>query len=801
MLQKPVGDADIRTKHTIFLSILLFLLLSSIYTTVFWGLRLSNDERYLFDSSESLVRRGNFRLTYTYDLRTTNSLENGDPWPRAPYEPLMSILIAPLFYLAQSIPSIGLMHTVWLFNIGVTSATAVLVFYGGMMLGYRVQSSWVTAVLFGIATMSLPYARTLFRESLVGFFVLACYLSLFQIRRTLSAQGIPWQSAILFIICFIAMFLTKVASLLFLPGLLVILLPSWTAIKSHRNKIIGLSLAAIGAFVLFFLIVQSTNISADRFNIEIWKNYAKQSEWDFILQSSVGYHISPGRSFWLYSPILLLIFPSMWLLKRSGQDWRLGISVIGTALLIGPSYGILQNDEWWGGLAWGPRQLLPLIPVATLLILPVIDRFFSFRRVVQWGISAIIGFSLFIQAVSIAIPVTAYYVDANLNDVSFTDLNWSIKWSPILRHIALMDIESPAVAWVYGDQNAIIALGFIAITLLASGWWSFRLLRNPENASSLLSYGLSVGLFIALGTGTAFGLYSLKADERYFENADQATVTALINQLNGTVQSDEIVFIEELNYQQAFMNYFKVPALTVTLPFAPGESFNPAIADSLAGRPYSEQLGSGTPLALDWAADHYETIWLVVSKSPAMNLLRPTEHFLVENNYPIEAENIQINDLTRAVVVSSVDGSQSDHVSTPFTFGDHLILDEVDLPNRTTFSTGEVVPISLFWEVTQPLGIDYIVSVQISDITTGIPIAQRDGLPQATFGRTSQWEPGRQYQDNYGLRIPNNPDLYPPGEYRLQVIVYTYPENVRLPVTGDNNPESDIALITTISIK
>lgn len=788
-------------KQIFFLGLLLFFLLASIYTAFYWGVHFVIDEQFLFDSTESLVRRGNFRLTYTYDLRATNNLADGEPWPLSAHEPLMPILAAPLFYLAQSVPSIGLMHTVWLFNIIITAATGVLVFYGGLILGYRTQSSWITALLFGIATIALPYARTFFREPLVGFFLLACYLSLYNIRQTLTShRRIPPKSVIIFIVCFIAMFLTKVASLLFVPGLLILISPSWKTIKSHRNKIIGLSLAAVGAFVVFNLIVQATNFGTDRFSLQTWQNYTERSEAKFILQSSFGYQISPGRSFWLYSPILLLTFPGLWLLKKSGQDWRLGLSVISSALLIGPSYGILQNSDWWGGYGWGPRQLLPLVPVAILLIIPIIDRFFTFSHIYQWGIIALVGISILFQLLSMTIPIPVYYVDATLHNVSLTDLNWSIQWSPIPRHVALMDIQSPAIGWLHGDQNANIALILIAIALIASVWGAWRLLKNPENASPLLNYALSLGIFITLGLGLAFGIYSLKSDERYFETADQEAVMALIDQLNDTVQPDEAVFIEELNYQQAFLNYFKVPALTVTLPFAPGETFNPTLAASLADQPYSEQLGIGTPLALNWAADHYNAIWLVVSKSQPMNLLRPTEHFLAENNYPIEAENIHINDLTRAVKIYTTE-DEGNHISTSFRFGENLILNGVNLPQGTSFSHGDVMPISLFWEVREPLGVDYIVSVQISDINTGVPIVQRDGIPQSTFGLTSQWQPGHVYQDNYGLRLPNDPNMYPAGQYRLQVIVYTYPDNVRLPVTGENNPESDIAVITPITIE
>lgn len=795
MAEKPTIDSNMRNKQIIFLSILLFMMLSSIYVATYWGLRLSNDERYLFDSTESLVRRGDFKLTYTYDIRATGGRILDDPWPEPAQEPLMPILVAPLFYLAQSVPTIGLMHTVWLFNIGVTVATAVLIFYGGIIMGYRVQSSWIIAFLFGISTLALPYARTFFREPLVGFLLLAAYLSLYYFRQHLSTQHIPWKTGIVFFLCFIAMIFTKVSSLLFLPGLLFILLPSRTTLDNHRRNI--LLATGISGIILILIIVlmQMVDLGSNRFSVETWREYTKDSTLNYVWQSTIGYHISPGRSFWLYSPILLLIFPSIWLSRKSEQGWRIGVGVLISSIILGISYGILQQNEWWGGLAWGPRHFLPLVSIATLLCLPIIDGFFTFKRFQQIAIISLIGLSILIQFISIGIPVPNYYADAA--NISAYDLNWSIKWSPIVRHIELMDVKSPAVAWSYANDNSTIALIFIAFTLIISAWGSFIVLRKPSRAQNLIFDALSIGLLIPLGLGTVIGIYSLKEDPRYFEYIDENDKTALlelIDQLNTTVQPDEVVVIEELRYQQAFMNYFKVPTLTVTMPFAPGETFNPELAASLADRPYHEQLPGTVTSALVWVADNYETIWLVVGKSPAMNLLRPTEHFMIENDYPVET--LQINDHVRAVAIYTSE-EKPNLLSTSLNFGENLILKTVDLPEGTTYSPGDTAPVSLFWEVEQSLGTDYGISVQIFDVASNSLIAQHDGV-QGTFGATSRWEPDHEYQDNHGLRIPNDT---PRGEYRLQVIVYTYPDISRLPVTSEGNPEPDIAIITPITIE
>jgi hypothetical protein len=96
-----------------------------------------------------------------------------------------------------------------------------------------------------------------------------------------------------------------------------------------------------------------------------------------------------------------------------------------------------------------------------------------------------------------------------------------------------------------------------------------------------------------------------------------------------------------------------------------------------------------------------------------------------------------------------------------------------------------------------PVSSDYNVSVQIAG-ADGVPIVQRDGAPQGTFGFTSRWMGDQTYRDNHGLMLPA--DL-PPGEYHIQVIVYRWQDGVRLPVTVAGADAGDVLRLVTFGVQ
>src|SRR5262249_8951467 len=132
--------------------------------------------------------------------------------------------------------------------------------------------------------------------------------------------------------------------------------------------------------------------------------------WQYIVQSVVGYQISPGRSLWLYSPILLLAVVGALRLLKAGH-WPLVIGPSLLILLFSVSYGATQTANWWGGIGWGPRYLVPLIPVLMLWIFPALEWLAEGSRRLGWTLGVVLLGCLGagVQILGMIVPIAAYY--------------------------------------------------------------------------------------------------------------------------------------------------------------------------------------------------------------------------------------------------------------------------------------------------------------------------------------------------------------------------------------------------------
>lgn len=118
------------------LALSLFVSLAALYFAVFTGHPVSGDERLLFDMARSLTIDGTFELALSADQRPAFAVGLHEIMPSADVKPLQAYLSAPLVLVARALPEIGVMHTVWLFNLLVTALTAVLL--------YAYGASWAT---------------------------------------------------------------------------------------------------------------------------------------------------------------------------------------------------------------------------------------------------------------------------------------------------------------------------------------------------------------------------------------------------------------------------------------------------------------------------------------------------------------------------------------------------------------------------------------------------------------------------------------------------------------------------------
>jgi hypothetical protein len=108
------------------------------------------------------------------------------------------------------------------------------------------------------------------------------------------------------------------------------------------------------------------------------------------------------RGLAFYAPIVALAPPGWWALGRGGRAGVAGVGLAscGLMLLVNLSY-----PEWTGGLATGPRLLLPALPFAMLAVAAALGRFGRWATASALGLAALgAGLMLAFQAVGGRMP-------------------------------------------------------------------------------------------------------------------------------------------------------------------------------------------------------------------------------------------------------------------------------------------------------------------------------------------------------------------------------------------------------------
>ena len=156
-----------------------------------------------------------------------------------------------------------------------------------------------------------------------------------------------------------------------------------------------------------------------------------------------GLLFSPGKSVFLYSPILIGV---IWAAKGFWQRFRaeavLGGLVIGITILYYSAWW-----AWWGGSSWGPRFLVPCLPFAILALGVLLQRSRKWVGII-WLV--LFPLSLFVQILGVAPDFNVY-------------TNAVTHGNPALDHLYIFDLDkSPLLAHLkmlrHGDLYTIRSL-------------------------------------------------------------------------------------------------------------------------------------------------------------------------------------------------------------------------------------------------------------------------------------------------------------------------------------------------------
>lgn len=773
-------------------AILLFTGLCALYFLLYRGGPLSIDEISTFDSIESLTQHGTLSRTIEFYKEPTIA-PDGSPFLIPLYEPLQIVAASPLYWLALRSEHIGQYHAVYLLNIIVTALTAVSLYGIAFSQGYSLRTACLAALVFGTATLALPYSRWLFREPLMALFALWTFAAAYDLRmRMIQRRPLLISTAILFA-SLSGMLLTKQTGLLFVPGVLLCLVPARGLLR-RAIPLIGVVIAFLALFFVI-LLVANPDFGDDRYSLARWLNPANYG-FDHMLESLLGYQISPGRSLWLYSPVMLLgFFGILPLLKRESKWLVFGVAV--SLLVTSASYGALRLGTFWnGGFSWGPRYMLPLIPLWMLFLLPVLEKLPRFRLRFRLGVYVLVVTSFLLQIVGISTPFTYFYgqhYPVASGAQGWLAVNWAWQPSAIEYHLRNFSLSTFDSAWAFANPPVLVPL-FLALVIGSTALFGIYLVGN-RFLSRRAVIAIAAGMPLVLALVVVAGLLTLRRDARFV--GDRQDVFELVHEMNTSAANQDIVFIAGSDYMAQFMNWFKAGALYITLPddaaAAAPPSDQPITQEYLIGT-----IGPETANALAWAESRHDRVWLVLSPmSYSQDHPRLWQRYLSSRHYAVS--EISISPFARAVLYATGRGLafETRQLTPSPVFDQQIRLEAIETANLAAYEAGAPIPIGLIWSPLKSINTNLQLSLQLLN-PAGELVAQYDTpLGQVGFG-ASYWETSKSYRQNGGLLLPRG---LPPGDYTLQLVLYQLDSLQRLSIAaGDGDSLSDSYVLTSIRV-
>lgn len=335
------------------------------------------------------VPDGFFRIELTHSIVTHGSLLT--LFGPIKYAPLQSILMAPFYALGyyfgvlsdepfQNFRKFGELFLLYLFLPIVISSVCVLYFRILEKMGVDDNAKLVSTLLLFCATILLPYAGGLFSEPLSALLILISFYYFYTAptthylssnRKNFLFLGLLILNNFIFVLYF---------------GLMIAYV-FWASQIKRKNTSEAWRVALegsliLGASVMLFLFY-------NYYRYEEFFNFGYQGE-GFTSHWLVGMYgliFSIGRGLVVYSPLTVFCILYFIFKNHEMESWQK--YVFCTTMI---SFFVFMSvyakwESWYGGWCWGPRFLLPFIPLIHLMFPMLLKTLPSFNRVWRVAIS------------------------------------------------------------------------------------------------------------------------------------------------------------------------------------------------------------------------------------------------------------------------------------------------------------------------------------------------------------------------------------------------------------------------------
>ncbi|MCL4253793.1 MAG: hypothetical protein KJ043_08445, partial [Anaerolineae bacterium] len=297
-----------------------------------------------------------------------------------------SLALAPLVLLNDVLPDAPLQATAHLFNAIISTLTALMLFDVVARLGYDKKTAFITGLMLGWGSLYWVYTQTLFGEPLAGLLVMVILRlvliephppdPLLQTGEGGENQNSPYEKSPLHlergfrgevsVICAILLGLLAGINLTYIA--FIPIFAGYLFIRTRRFR--DLIFMAIGAIITIIIVVGMLN----------WSRYGAFTETGYkfgdgegfstpLLTGLYGLYVSPWRGMIWYMPLIWLAPIGLWLTYRKNQSLALFIVVCVAVQSV--IYAMWWS--WHGGVVWGARFLVPIIPLLILSFAPLVQ--------------------------------------------------------------------------------------------------------------------------------------------------------------------------------------------------------------------------------------------------------------------------------------------------------------------------------------------------------------------------------------------------------------------------------------------
>lgn len=336
------------------------------------------------DPSVPSIAELNFDINYTINtnkiLQNENSL-NGTDIKIEPVYTVRSLILSAIavpFYYAALLFSVSPIALIGLFlNSIIISAITVVIFCFSFDLYRSKKLAFVLSLVFGVCSFIWPYNTTFWVQPLQA---LTLILGTYYIHKSLHSNPSfichyfskpPNNKPGIYFAILGGLFLglsifAHPTSIIFLPGFILY----FFIVARRRSK-------STKTFVYFLVALVITTILAGLVNYLRFDSFTEFGYGSFSSlemhdgwRGLIGLIISPGAGLLFFFPLAILL---PWGFKYLKNQNRGLVMLFAYIIIINWIYvGTLSFDfepySWSGGVAWGPRYLIPILPFIALVI-------------------------------------------------------------------------------------------------------------------------------------------------------------------------------------------------------------------------------------------------------------------------------------------------------------------------------------------------------------------------------------------------------------------------------------------------